>query len=270
MQPCVGAASLQGLSCLLSYSSCPSGWPDEHAAVNLPLRCRAMLYSLVSVKTRGNSAVKAFHLGCPRVVSINTLLSDVFSPEDFQRSHCSGPTSILVLLKTADMWESSVMACFCISTWMLKLALHHVIIRTCLSTYFFPFFPESPCPASLRTASTVSRRPRWTDTAGTSSRATWWRARARWGRCAGTTCWCTGSTSRTDTCEGERTGSPVTKIPAFISKTDVNIHGSVFICWNFLFYRMSYFLSRLCLLVTSIVTKCCFLFDVFCFPSVDF
>lgn len=65
-------------------------------------------------------------------------------------------------------------------------------------------FTESLCPVSPRTASTPSPPHRWTKKAAKSCRSTWWQVRARWGRCEGTTCWCTGSTSGTDTCEARQ------------------------------------------------------------------
>lgn len=65
----------------------------------------------------------------------------------------------------------------------------------------FPPFSGSQCPLSLRTASTPFLLRRSTETAAMSLRGMWWPVRAKWGRCAGTTCWCTGSTSRTDICE---------------------------------------------------------------------
>lgn len=66
---------------------------------------------------------------------------------------------------------------------------------------------ESQCPASRRTAPTPSLPRGSTGTAAMTLRATWWRVRARWGYCAGRTCWCTGSTSRTDTCETQTNGN---------------------------------------------------------------
>lgn len=70
-----------------------------------------------------------------------------------------------------------------------------------LCLLFPPLLSESQCPASQRTAYTPFLLRRSTETAAMCLRAMWWRVRDRWGRCAGRTCWCTGNTSRTDTCE---------------------------------------------------------------------
>lgn len=76
------------------------------------------------------------------------------------------------------------------------------------SSGLFPVFSESQCPASRKTAFTLYLLHGRTWTATMSLRVTWWWVTDRWGRCAGTTCWCTGSTSRTDTCEIRMSGYP--------------------------------------------------------------
>lgn len=77
----------------------------------------------------------------------------------------------------------------------------HVLYLEPRYNVLFPLFSGSRCPPSRGTASTPSLHRRWTETPAWSWRAMWWPLRAKWGHCAGTTCWCTGSMSRTDTCE---------------------------------------------------------------------
>lgn len=64
---------------------------------------------------------------------------------------------------------------------------------------------------------------RWAKTARRYLRAMWWPVRARWGRCAERTCWCTGNTSKTDICETRiiQTGS---LLPVWM--------GSTISCWR--------------------------------------
>lgn len=99
---------------------------------------------------------------------------------------------------------STFRSCLVFGLHVICLKLMSMVIHQShmlLSHFSFPSLSESQCPASQRTASTEFYLHRWTKTAGRCLRAMWWPVRARWGRCAERTCWCTGNTSKTDTCE---------------------------------------------------------------------
>lgn len=116
---------------------------------------------------------------------------------------------------------------------LLGKGLGHGLLQQHVPSNIGLFFTESLCPVSLRTASTPSPPHRWTKRAAKSCRSTWWQVRARWGRCEGTTCWCTGSTSGTDTCEQLQTDKSLTQWPKssfLVAATARNI--SFLLCLN--------------------------------------
>lgn len=118
-------------------------------------------------------------------------------------------------------------SCFClVLSHVICLKLMYMVIHQShmlLSHFSFPSLLESQCPASQRTASMQFYLHRWAKTARRYLRAMWWPVRARWGRCAERTCWCTGNTSKTDICETRiiQTGS---LLPVWM--------GSTISCWR--------------------------------------